>query len=79
MNKEVFLEELAEVLEVNKDELNEEFELSGWDSLAVMSTIAIIDHQFGITVPAKRLSECTSVGALLELVSHSLAQALPEA
>ncbi|MDQ3813334.1 MAG: acyl carrier protein, partial [Armatimonadota bacterium] len=67
MNKEAFLAELAEVLEVNKADLTEDFPLndSNWDSLAVLATIALIDEQLGITAPTTDLAQCTSVGELL--------------
>lgn len=75
MDKEAFLTKLADVLEVNKEELNEEFILKSgdnWDSMAVLATIAMIDEQFGVTVPTKELTGCTSVGALLELIGRNL-------
>ena len=79
MNRDVFLAKMADVLGVGKDDLNEEFELNEdkWDSVAILSAIAVIDEECGVTVPAKELTECTSVGALLELVSRGLEQTSP--
>jgi acyl carrier protein len=74
MNEDAFLEKLADILEVNKDDLNEEFPLLGdnWNSLAIVSTIAVIDEQFGTTVPIEELKDCASVRALVQLVHRNL-------
>lgn len=75
-NEQAFLADLADVLEVDADEVSRDFELTSenWDSGAVLSAIALIDEHFGVTVPAKELRECASVGALLDQVRDSLAQ-----
>jgi acyl carrier protein len=49
-------------------ELNED----NWDSMAVISAIALIDESFGITVPVERLARCGNVGDLLALVNSML-------
>lgn len=71
---EEFLAKLADILEVDNSNLSESVELNddNWDSVAHLAAIAAIDEQFGITVPARELTQCTSVGALLKLVRHSL-------
>ena len=70
MNKKVFFGKLADAFQVNESDINEAFALhsDNLDSMAVLDIIAVIDEQFGVTVPAKQLKECMSVGALLELV-----------
>ena len=80
MNKEAFLESLSDVLGVSKEKLSEDFELNedNWDSIAIVSTIAEIDEHFGVTVDTEALTECPSIGALLELIRLSLEQNSPE-
>ncbi len=75
MDSEDFLNKLADVLEMDKDKLNEGYQLNdhNWDSLAVLSAISLIDQEFGVAVPTKELTGCTSVGALLDLVRRRLA------
>lgn len=77
MSEDVFLAQLAGILEVNKDDLNDQYVLDAdnWDSLVVVATISAIDEQFNITVPTKELSECVSVADLLALIRRSQQQA----
>jgi len=64
---------VSRVMEVDKDELDESFELDddNLDSVATLEVIALIDEEFGVTVPTAALGECTSVGALVELVAQA--------
>jgi acyl carrier protein len=72
MDKESFLEELAEVLELDLEELQDDFELSedDWDSLAMVSAIAIIDEQFNIILDGDKLQECSTIGQLWNLIQE---------
>jgi acyl carrier protein len=72
-----FYEGLAEILEVEVDQVQPELSLDegGWDSLAVVSTIALIDDVFDVTVHPDRLSECETVGDIEALVAAEKAQA----
>lgn len=65
-----FYEGLAEILEVDVEQVNSDLSLEegGWDSLAVVSTIALIDEVFDVTVHPERLSECKTVGDIEKLV-----------
>lgn len=50
MNREVKLEIIADILEVEADELQEDMVLDDfetWDSVAVLSVIAMMDEKFG--------------------------------
>ena len=42
-------------------------DLDGWDSLAVMSTLAMLDKQFGVKVPAAAVYQCRTVDDLAAL------------
>ena len=53
MSEVSFLKDLAGLLEVNFKELNPDFKLNyyqTWDSLSVVSTIALLEKYFGIMV-----------------------------
>jgi acyl carrier protein len=70
MNK--LYEGLAEIFEVEPDELTAETLLSehGWDSLAIVSTIALFDELYGKEVDIKSLTDCETVGDL-ENLAHN--------
>lgn len=61
-----FYEGLADIFEVDASEITPEFVLDSeiWDSLAVVSTIALIDEVFDKTVSGEALSNCKTVGDL---------------
>lgn len=64
-----YLAKLAEILEV--DEVKEGDDLRAfpqWDSLAVLSVIAMLDASYGVNLRAAELQETESAGALWSLV-----------
>lgn len=66
-----FYEELTEILEqddvvVASYTLGEE-----WDSLAIVSTIALVDELHGIFLEGEDLAKCKSVQDILDLVERS--------
>ena len=64
-----FYEGMAEILEVDPAEINAEFELGEvWDSLAIVSTIALIDELYDRSVSPDQLGECTTLGEVEKLV-----------
>ena len=65
-----FHEGLAEILEVEPGEVTSDLTLDEgvWDSLAIVSTIALIDEVYDRTVSADALAECRSVGDIEKLV-----------
>ena len=65
-----FYEGLAEILEVEPSEITPEFELSkdNWDSLAIVSTIALIDDVYDVAIHPNKLGEAKTVGELDRLV-----------
>lgn len=74
MEKQPFLEDLANILEVEPAVLNEDFKLDegNWDSLAVVAAIAAIDENFNITVNGEALGECATVRELLDLIQSKV-------
>ncbi len=68
MNQEL-REGLAEILEIDTDEVTPDMELGeAWDSLAVVSTIALIDDVYDLMVKPERLADCKTVGEIEQLV-----------
>jgi acyl carrier protein len=44
-------------------------DVDGWDSLAHARLIVAVEKQFGVSFPAERLFELSSVGELVELIA----------
>lgn len=67
-----FYEGLAEILEVEVEDVNSDLELKegSWDSLAIVSTIALIDDVYDIQVHPNGIAACTTVGDLEKLVAE---------
>jgi acyl carrier protein len=66
---EVFLKKIAEILE--EDEVKETDELKSypqWDSLSVLSVIAMLDANYGINLRAKEFENIQTAGDLWNLV-----------
>lgn len=75
MTRNEFYAAIDEILEFSPGTLKgtEDLKsLSSWDSLAVMSFIAMLDGSLGATVPASRIASCATVGDLADLVSDKL-------
>lgn len=74
MTRQEFYEELKDVLEsedsVKGDELLSD--LGGWDSLAVMTYIAMVDEQCGVTLSASKLAEAVSVEDLITMLGDKI-------
>lgn len=66
-----FYEGLAEILEVETGEVNSDLVLDkgNWDSLAVVSTIALIDDVYDVTVHPNALNDCKTVGDVEKLIA----------
>ena len=67
-----FYDELAEILELEVDEVTPALRLedTSWDSLAVVSTIALIDELYDIAVSADALSKCETIGEMEQLIAR---------
>ena len=68
-DKQTLLTELAEILQKDRSEVtpNLRLEDAGWDSVAVMSVIAMMDEQCGVTLSGAQLMECQTVGDIINL------------
>ena len=71
-NQNAFLSDLADVLELPASDLVPSFALTEekWDSLAIISSIALIDDHFGITVSGKDLNGVKSIAELLAVITR---------
>lgn len=63
---------LAEIFEVEVQELGPDSLLAdhGWDSLAIVSTIALFDELYGKEVDIQSLTSCETVGDLQKLAGN---------
>ena len=70
MTTEEFLGQLAEILEMPGNSLRMEdklADLEGWNSMAMMSFIALADEHFGKTLSPRQFAPCVTVGDLAKL------------
>lgn len=69
-----FLNDLAEVLEVEPADLHDNFKLAqgNWNSLALVSTIELIDDNFDVVVDGQTLRKCETIGSLKSIISAKL-------
>ncbi len=69
---ETILAELAELLEIEKEELSDTYLFpEEWNSLVVIGIIALVDDHFGKTIDLDQLKACQTLGQLHTLVSQS--------
>jgi acyl carrier protein len=72
MNK--FYEGMAEIFEVEPQQVDAQFDLAAtgaWDSLALVSTIALVDDCFNVMLDGASLSACATVGDIEALVEKA--------
>jgi acyl carrier protein len=72
---EEFYRGLAEILEIDPTLVTQSLVLReyNWDSLAIISSIALIDECFSVTVKGAALSGCQTVGDIIGLVAKQKA------
>jgi len=71
-----FYEGMAEIFEVEPSAITPAFELTAattadWDSLAIVSTIALVDDCFNVTLDGEGLAACKTVGDIEALVARA--------
>jgi acyl carrier protein len=68
-----FYEGMAEIFEVNVNQISSDFDLHGadapWDSLAIVSTIALVDDCFNIMLDGQSLTTCNFLSDIEALIS----------
>lgn len=67
---EAFYEGLAEILEVDVGVIDPDLDMTrhGWNSLAIVSTLALIDECFDQIVNGQKLAECKRVRDIEALI-----------
>ena len=71
MTKSEFLDQVAEVLEVEPGSLKGEEkleDLEGWSSIAMVSFMGFADEHFGIRLSPRQFGTCKDVNDLAKLV-----------
>lgn len=71
MKVDEFIEKLTEILELQDVELGEETnlrDLEEYDSLAVLSIIAMVDENFGRKLSGQNFQSITTVRSLMKLI-----------
>jgi len=75
MNKQEFLNNLEEILELDDNTLKGDevlMDLEQWDSLAFLSVIAMADEHFDIVIQGDKLEEINTIADLIALVEEHL-------
>ena len=76
MTKREFLSLFEEILEAEPGSLRGDEVLpgrEGWDSLAVVSLIAMVDEQFGMTLAPKEIARAGSVADIIAMLGNRIA------
>ena len=71
MNKTEFYQNLDELLEFDPGTIKGSellADLEAWDSMTVLSFIAMADEKYGVNIRANRIAECKSVDDLAAAV-----------
>ena len=75
MKKNEFYECMAEIFEVNLDQIKPELNLETveWNSLAIVSTIALADECFNVILNGRLLDECKTFADIENLIASKKA------
>lgn len=69
MNKEEFYQRLAEILDTEEVKPGDVLkQLDGWDSLAVLSVLALADSKYGASIKADEIRAVVTAADLASLV-----------
>ncbi len=73
MEREKILETIADILEVDVDELSEDRELvefDTWDSIAVLSVISVVSENTGKYLHASDIDKLVTIKNLMDVLSN---------
>ncbi|MEH1777610.1 MAG: acyl carrier protein [Nostoc sp.] len=72
---EAFYEGLAEVFEIDVSQVSPNLDLTriDWDSLAFISTIALVDDCFNVMLDGQSLANCQTVADIEKLITDKQA------
>lgn len=67
---DIFYEEFSSLMGIDKTSFSNDTKLSDldWDSMALISTMALLDEVFGIVVSGDKLTKCITVNDIISLV-----------
>ena len=67
---DIFYEEFSSLLGIDKSSISNDSQLSDldWDSMALISTMALLDEVLGIVVSGGELTKCKTIGNIISLV-----------
>lgn len=71
MSDQEKMEVIADILELETKELNEDMvldEVEAWDSIAVLSVISVMDEKFGKLPHASEIIKCKTVSDLMAVM-----------
>lgn len=71
---ETFIKNFAEVLECDPGSLTPETQFRDcktWDSLALLSTMAMIDENYQVVIPQKEFAQLKTVGEIFAYISRT--------
>lgn len=64
-----FIEQIAELLEEDSVNMTDELKLfESWDSLTILSIIAMADESYGVTINASEIVTAKTISGLNELI-----------
>ena len=70
---ENFIEEMAEILEVDNIDINQELEsFECWYSLTILSIIAFADENCNVTLSAAEVNNSKTVSGLKEMIKNKM-------
>ena len=75
MNRQEFLRAIEELIDMDPGTLNGDEvldSLGGWDSLAVISFIALVDESLGMILEGDKLADASTMAELMAMVEHKL-------
>ena len=74
MDKTQFLKLIDELLELDEGTLKggEQLDGIGWDSLATISFMALVDERFGFSLQPRQIAGCSTVSDLLALLGDRI-------
>ncbi len=74
--KSEFRSGMAEVFEVEQDQLTGAYALTdaNWNSLAIVSAIALADEVYGVLLSGRALAQCKTFGDVVALIEKTPAQ-----
>ena len=75
MTQREFTERFAEIVSAEPTSLTTQTkmaDIAGWDSVALLSAMILIDSELGVTIRPEALSQATTFGDILNAVSGKL-------